>query len=420
MAVPYTNLFTFIKAALAAIRARQTQRSTGLPAEQTAILAQVGTDAGHSQTVIDTYSGFVSARAGEESSLAQAISDRVTSTDVVTQIPIAASDIGTVLAPLVRKMTADAQTVNRTVGSVGALVSRSIVGTGVVATTNLLDGNAPGVSYGAVVPASAGLASELYRPERFRWVCTADIPRDGAGADGESFGWLGVSTAGLTDSGRGPDLVARQTLTGGGLDTWTGGTTPDGWTATGTVANRTQVIVATDCFRGLGALRTAANGWTLTQSLAGASLRPRQMLCLSMYLYGEGAPGTPAFRLTLTGTGATFAAGNRLDVTAVTNGAWTLAYAFVLLPEIVPFDVGVELSCQTSPTNPVRIDEVRVQSVTYFGGIGAALIPGATAFLRGDEFEVVTSVSTQGDVQGFFRDYFGVQLPSAVSPTISD
>ena len=419
MSIPYANLFVFVKAALAGIRARQAQRSTGLPAERTAVLAQVGADAGHSQAITDAYSGFIAARAGEESTLAQAVSDRVTSTDVVRELPVTSADIGTVLAPLVREMTADAQTVNRTVGSLGSLVSRSLTGTGVVATTGLLDGNQAGVSYGPVVPASAGLASELYRPERFRWVCTADIPRDGAGADGETFGWLGVSTAGLTDSGRGPDLIARQMLSGGGLDTWTG-TTPDGWTATGTVANRTQVTVVTDCFRGAGALRTAAAGWTLTQPLTGAGLRPRQMLLLSMYLYGEGAPGTPAFRLTLTGTGATFGAGNRLDVTSVTNGAWTLAYAFVLLPEIVPADVGVELSCVTAPTNPVRIDEVRVQGIAYFGGIGAALIPGATAFLRGDEFEVVTSVTTQGDVQGFFRDYFGVQLPSAVSPTISD
>ncbi len=99
--------------------------------------------------------------------------------------------------------------------------------------------------------------------------------------------------------------------------------------------------------------------------------------------------------------------------------AWALQHFFINLPDVIPSDWELVIRWNGTPTNAksVWIDDLAFGPVTYGGGVGAVVIRGETPFIRDVYFTFTVANNDAGLFQKFFRQVFGVQLPSDAGGT---
>ena len=142
-----------------------------------------------------------------------------------------------------------------------------------------------------------------------------------------------------------------------------------------------------------------------------------------------GATGVIRFRL-INGSGAVInddagtANSFSVNLTAVSSTDYLPHTAFFRLPTTLPSVVKLEVALTTAINNTFKLylDEMTLASVTPLAstGLSAVLFSGPQASAVTDAYTLSSTNNFAGRIQKLFQRFFGFQLPSANSPTISD
>lgn len=130
--------------------------------------------------------------------------------------------------------------------------------------------------------------------------------------------------------------------------------------------------------------------------------------------------GTPAKTLTHQTTGVE---GDSVGIPAAgMPTGWFTAWFWINMPSTVPDDWKLSVAITGPLSNAVNVflDSFVLTPAIYFGGHCLAVVAGSTRWLRGDRITWTVANTTTGNFQHFFRRWYGVQLPTSGSPTISN
>lgn len=346
------------------------------------------------------------------------------------------TDLQTVLNNFLVQMTTDSQTVLKstiTIGSITAGATNNNTSTAGILLTSVLDGVQAPRSNVIAQRAYAGLTSQLtLHSETVKLEVTNDSQADGVTEGSEefsvnaglvldsNFNWRGQG------SGTGDTITCMNgdgTIVNGEFDTFSIVNTPDDWViGTGTVG--TNILQEVNDTVGGGSALKLAGSATITQSASQYGLVPLQAYRLACWIKGDATIAAGTLLIDFTGTNYTAASSEKinLDHTALAGlTGYTVKNFLIVMPRLIPVDFTLQISL-TSLTagKAVKIDRLALQPVNYFGGIGINILAGASEYLDGDFFEFALSNDQAGIFQTFFRDFYGMQLPSSASPTISD
>jgi hypothetical protein len=358
---------------------------------------------------------------------------------VLDELGLSQQSVEEVLSALIADMEDNSQSVKASTVSIGSVTSSAgNAGGGVILVTDELDGaTSPGSVNGVPMSAQrlyAGKTTELTAPaESFRLQVVSDAFEDGAGEGFEEIEWQGMSTDqqhGIKEDGTGHvgtiqplHAVSESYLTNTDMEDFTSDV-PDHWTVVSGTAG-THINQATGSFKhGSSSLKFNGDGSLsaieIQQAIASA-VNSNRKYCLSAQLRGVNTV-TGTVTVSLEGTGYTPGASEKISVSASSLGAFELKHCFVTLPAVVPSDLKVVLRWDggtPGSSEAVYIDDIGFGPVNYGGGVGLVAIRDSGPFVKGDKFQFSVT-NTEGVFQSFFRRAFGVQLPSAPSPTIAD
>lgn len=345
--------------------------------------------------------------------------------------------IQTILANIYRDMVDNAQTIDRSTVSIGAVTEdKENANAGTVLLGKVLDGvNAPHTSYSAN-PEYAGVDSELAIPtDDLNITCVTDSETDGIDEGSETWSFDG--DPGVTDpytwqsrgSGTGPTITTLNSygyFLNADFEEFTGDV-PNNWDLDdGTAGTHVDDDAVTPYHR-LKQLKLTGDAVQTDIQISQVSaidLIPLQRYCFACYVKGQA--GTSAGTLTIQFEGTGYAPGvtEKIEMNAAALAA-QVAYGiesfFVTMPKEIPDDMKLVIKWTGTPSaHSVRIDHACFGPVTYFNGIHAVMVGGAEKFLRGDRFKFTVTNNDAGLFQAFFRDTYGVQLPSDAAPTIAD
>lgn len=359
---------------------------------------------------------------------------------VLDELNVSTATTTAVLPELFRRMVTDSASVDAstvTIGSVSGDATNK--GNGTVLLTKLLDGYNPPLQGGLSILEYAGLDSQLCVPsETMVFTCRADNARDGLTEGSERFSWIG----GIADermgyqaegSGDGPSLTAAgesQVIQNGNFENWSSNT-PTGWTIiTGTAGTHIKETTSAGTFyRGESALWFDGDGslaaMQIDQAPSTGAMTSRRLYCVTARVKASAASGTGALTIQFAGTGYTASSSEKVAITAGSMPtSWTLYHFWIVTPAVIPSDWRLTISNSGTPggTSNVYVDSVMVTEGIYHGGVAAVIVPGSSQFAVGDRFSATISNDQAGVFQEFFRQWYGVQLPSnnAGAETISD
>lgn len=134
--------------------------------------------------------------------------------------------------------------------------------------------------------------------------------------------------------------------------------------------------------------------------------------------------GTDAGTVTITPKSAShsFSATEKISLTADTlSTSYELKSVVFNTPLDVPEDIEIEIDVTPDTgITEVYIDDVFVQEIPRFRGLGLAAVIGSSEAERGDQATFTVTNDYSGKFQTFFGRFFHISLPSAASPTRAD
>lgn len=305
----YTDIFTDIGKLIKYIDTLRTD-ANGYDAERDDIRATFALDdmSGLLEGIEAQYSQFKDQFITMRTNLARYSDARLQDyATVVGLLALPSSDIRSILARIITQMNIDAQSVDASTVSFGAIVGKSTnVGTPLIILSRVLDGvNSPASNVVAHREYS-GLNSELVIPESDRFVCTQDVSF-GSRSGEEVLTWSGEltdRTLGLATEGAGSGigistLNAQTLLSNKDMENFSVTNTPDNWTiAAGTIT--THILKeSTQVFRGAASLRFKGDGAIAAIKITQAttSLTPRQRYCVAVALKATLATGSVTMQM---------------------------------------------------------------------------------------------------------------------------
>lgn len=351
-------------------------------------------------------------------------------TTILTNLPqLTSLSASEVAHQLVADMNVESESVAAsaiTVGSVTTTTQNSNAGT--LYTSTKLDGISNPAIYAKANREYANITSQLaLTSDAIVVTCTSDSETDRATKGKETF----------TVSGRNYDVLYGADTPGNGgavqirtaqassvvdlsFDTFTANV-PNGWTTvagtagTSFLAENTEVVYATG-----NSLEIAGNCELKIPIRSAVSV-------LGHYLAGflvksDGLVSGATLNIFIEGTGYTTEASgtNEIVMNATALNAQT-AFApeqfSVVFPNNLPSDLTLRIEVTGMSAGKIYLDFGFLSRLTYVGGIALGVIAGREVFLRGDRFAFDLSNDDAGDYQQFFRDFYGVQLPTSGSPT---
>jgi len=356
---------------------------------------------------------------------------------------------------LVRQMIADSETVDRSAITVGSLTAgASNYGTG----TMLLSATSPNLD--AIGNRHGNLQVETIRSETIFARCEVDSAGRYISEASERFriygqrpvdrydaDWPGGSGADTTVDAVSPrknggSTAGQQVLANGDFEDWKSNA-PLRWTIASGIAG-THILAAGSGFTQSDALKIVGDGSTtvnLSQTLgttAGSTgrLNPDRPYSISFAAkYATLAPGVNTIVEIVDAGGTVYesAAIGREARLSVASGSLTTSWQLFsgtcfLPPEIAKGSkVVVRTSGNVANTSEVFVDDVTVAEMYPLGrGNGyVQILPGATPYRKGDEYQRAFTNNEAGQV-GLYCDRFfglagmGLALPSSSSPTILD
>ena len=359
---------------------------------------------------------------------------------VLKELGVTSVDVSQILGELINEMDVDSESVQNSTATVGSVTAASgNQGGGLILVTDKLDGaSSPGSFNGVRMPANpkyANETTELVGTETIRFRVTADSFQDGLDEGSEEITWQGDPAAdphGLDTGGSGYigtmvplHAVTDQYLSNADFESFTSNA-PDDWTLdTGTAG--THILAETsNVNHGDSSLAMVGDNVLseikISQAIDPASVIANRIYCISVKMKTSGSAATSTVKLQLEGTGMTSSGITQL-FSGISTSSFDEYHAFVIMPAIVPADLKLVASVSDTivvPSNAkVYFDDIAFGPVSYGAGFGAVAVRESGPFVRCDRFEVSVS-NSEGVFQKFFRTALGVQLPSSVTPTISD
>lgn len=371
------------------------------------------------------------------------LQDRVT---ILDELGLTGTEAADILRALIIKMREDTESVDASTVTIGSTTAAgSNTGSGTVLTSAYLDGvTSPGSGAAGVFAAHPdynGQLSQLAVPsETMRVVCTADSFADGETEGDEVFAWTGrladaqhgYASEGTGDAGTLTPINGGtlNILSNGDFETWETNI-PTGWTIVAGTAT-THVIqenTGADVYHGAYSLQYTGDGaqtsMEVKQPVSPTVLQAGKRYCVACRVKASATIAAGALLISFEGSGYTAAASEKIAIAAgALPTAWTLESFFINLPDIIPSDWALVIRWSGTPTNAksLWVDDIAFAPVSFAGGIGAVVVRGAVPFIRDDYFTFTVANNDAGLFQKFFRQVFGVQLPSdaAAGETIDD
>lgn len=420
--------------------------STGLEADRDQITDAF--DAGDLESVIDGLAGaydrwkaeYVDRRATLARYMLARLQNRITVLDEIGATSLDASEI---VYRLIDQMLADSQTIlasSVTLGSVTA--GGSNAGNGTVLATKVLDGySSPGARAGVFYqahPSYKGLNSELtVSSETMTLQCVEDsfdsqgvVTFEWRGKLADQNGQYGIDTDGSGTIGNVTEIheTTADIVTNPDFEDFTTPNIPDGWTidsgtaGTHVKSNATLSNVAHGSkslqFVGDGALAAI----TISQAITSGEVSTNRRYALSAQVKADASIGAGTLTIQFEGTGYTPGGTEKITIAPGSlPTSMTLQICLLTMPASIPSDFKLVVKWDGTPTNAknLYIDDLGLAPVSYGGGVGVAVVRGTSLFAKRDKF-TFTVANSEGVFQKAFRQVFGVQLPSAGSPTIAD
>ena len=449
MAISYSNLFADLGKLIKHYNANKTL-AQAIEATVDEIIAQLASNEqeaainGLSPTAQSDWEGqHVSRRTTLAGYAAKRLTDVTT---VLLELGSTDLNLGQALFRLIENMTTATASVNASVTTIGSVtMSGTNNGNGTILTTKLLDGfSSPGTRQGVSMPPHylyADLDSELACAENHEIRCLSDSFADGQTEGAEQFQWTGnlADQANGVATFEGSGVIASLTtvqgqtsnyLSNADFETFSVTNTPDSWTiASGVVTTNIAQGAGADSYHALACLKFLGDGVATSikvyQALTIAGLQAGRRYVVTARVKASATIAGGTLTIQLEGTGYTAGSLEKISIAPGSLPTSYTLYSFnVLLPEELPSDLALAITWgTTTPTNAknVWIDDVGFAPVTYGAGIGVAVVRGSDPFVRNDRGTFATSVS-EGVIQKFFRQVFGVQLRSnnAAGETIAD
>ena len=360
------------------------------------------------------------------------LQDRVTVLDEIAAITTEQAEI---LAKLIKRMIIDGESIDASTVTASATATAAgwNVGNGSVLTTKLLDGvTSPGSGAVGEYPANENYANQLTQlvvpSENMRWTCTADNFADATGEGDETFSWegrLADVANGFGDEGSGA-IGSLQPINGGATNILANGdfeewvdNLPTAWVLVSgdEAVHVVQEATGADVYHGAYSLQLVGDGAEpsieIYQLVSPSLLTAKKMYCFACRMKVGGAGTAGNILIQFEGAGYTAATDEKIDLAYdAVDTAWQLCKFFVLLPAIIPSDFKLVIRYDDTGDEIFWIDDLAFAPVTYGGGLGAAIVRGSAPAVRGDMFSTTVSNNDAGTFQKFFRQVFGVQLPS--------
>jgi hypothetical protein len=430
MAINYANLFATIGKVIKTYNAIGTQGQL-LPSQRDEIIDKFDLELQFvSQEGLATaFDGYTGEYRAVRSSLSQWTTRRLQDVSLLNELGLSSNSIGPILSELFVRMLTDSQSVNGsvvTIGATSANLNTSINphhGNGTILTTKKLSAiDKPSSSSQSIIE-YASRDSELCLADTLYLDCTGDSYSGNSAEGAETFSVSGLATRQRHDPIEGGNgqlgsvqaMHASRLLQNADFETWTLETIPDGWVSATAIALSNA---GGSGFHGDNALVITGDGAlkaNVLQFPTGA-LKPGATYCASVWLKGDSGITNGEFYLALAGTGFTPGASEKVLVAAASIPiTWTQYSFFVVMPAVIPADIGLHIRWGISqiPTSgkSIMVDDIGLTRVSYFGGIGIVPVRGSIPFIVGDRYTIgVTAV--EGVIQKFFRQVYGVQLPS--------
>lgn len=412
----------------------------GLAADVDEILAEFADT--HQEAAVDglrpdAENDWLASYVSRRSTLAGIAAARLTDRDtVLLEIGATSSGLSEVLAKFIEQMDADSESINASASTVGSVSAHGDnLGNGTILVTPLLDRvTSPGSRAGVTFPAHhmyGDLTSELVIAETMTLRCASDSFVDRVAEGAESFLWEGE----LADAQHG---VASQEGSGsiGSVTSIHGNTasylanadfesfavadTPDNWEiVTGTAGTHINESSGSNAYHGSKGLNFTGDGALATievsQAIPAASVTAGKRYCVTARVKADATIAAGTLTIILKGTGYTAATAEKIEVAhGSLPTSWTLYHFFVLMPLELPSDLELSIAWGSTPTDTknLYIDDIGFGEVTYGAGLGVVAVRGSDPFVRNDRYSFTIGSVTEGVFQKFFRQVFGVQLPS--------
>lgn len=356
--------------------------------------------------------------------------------DVLEQLNLGNNtSIQTVLYNIIRDMNDNSQTIDASTVTIGSVTSDKVNSdAGTVVTGKVLDGYSnPGDNL-AANPEYLGVNSELsLTSDRVTLECLTDSSQGSTEGlelwsivgkpSTQAFHWndRGSGTGGSLST-----LNSYSLLDNLDFDDFTTTNTPDSWDIDFGAAGSNFFEDALNPYHGDSALKIRGDGLTgtlqISQSISASALNPLQRYCVAAYVKGEASTLAGTLTIQFEGTGYTAGSGEKIEMNAAALAAQTsfgLEYFFVNMPKDIPtdFELVIKVTGTLTSAKSVYIDRMCFGPVTWHNGIHFAIVAGAEPFLKGDRFTFDVTNDDAGVFQKFFRDAYGVQIPSDTGGT---
>ena len=205
--------------------------------------------------------------------------------------------------------------------------------------------------------------------------------------------------------------------------------TPDDWTIDAGTAG-THILEATsagDIYHGSAALGLVGDASlaaiTLSQAISG-TLVPEKRYLFACHVKGNASLSAGRLLIRLEDGSGVQVGTTEIDMDTSAIAAQTSfgrKEFYVTMPAVIPDDTELVITLDGTPSaHSIYVDWMGFGPVTYHGGVNFAMVAGADIFLKGDRYKMTTEYTATGVFQDFFREFFRVQLPSAVEPSFAD
>ena len=269
-----------------------------------------------------------------------------------------------------------------------------------------------------------------------------DFPDGATAGQGSGSGAnLGLRVTDPTENSQ--RSVARNMLHNSAFDTFTVTNTPDNWTLNTGAAGTDFLEEGTVVYRGSKSLELVGDNSTqhdMSQKLntSGAStgiMKPETKYCMFARVSAAGSSPTGIVRISIKDGGNTIldsaTAFFNINLASIsTGGSFDLLSITFNSPVNVPATVKVVIEATTviDTSDILYIDDLCLCEMQQVGGASGTymiIVPGSTAFVRGDIIHVTVANDHAGEIQKYFDQLFGmysmgIQLAVDGSPTIAD
>lgn len=347
---------------------------------------------------------------------------------ILVNLPqVSSNSIDSILSAIIKEMNDNSDSVLNSTVTIGTITKTTTnTNTGSLFTSKLLDGVSNPAYYSSAKREYAGVTSELsLTSDSLVVTCVQDSETDGLTwgrerfqitgkpRSGSLFSWQSKGSGGPTSC----STAQAESVADLSFDAFTSNV-PNGWTVVSGTAGthfseETTEVVNTGSsllIEGNCELSIPVTLGTLTHYLGGFLIK------------SDGLVSGAVLNIFLEGTGYTTEGSDEISMDATALNAQTAfgVESFnTVTPATLPDNLTLRIEVTSMSAGSIYIDFGFLSRPVYHDGIAILPIAGREVYLRGDKFTFNVTNNDAGEYQKFFRDAFGVQLPSDASPTLA-